>query len=75
MVQRHLRHREADLDTLGARGERRGERHGIDVGADAVEMVLGQPEHLHAERITEARLAQRLLDDLLVHRGVHRRGK
>ena len=75
MVQRHLRHREADLDALGARGERGGERHGIDVGADAVEMVLGQPQHLHAERVAEARLAQRLLDDLLVHRGVHRRRK
>ena len=76
MVRRHLRHREADLDTLGA------------FAASCAANVTGSTRRrrcrrsgarparaFHAERIAEARLAQRLLDDLLVHRGVHRRRK
>src|SRR5581483_3024452 len=33
---------------------------------DAVEMVLGQPHHIGAERVGERRLAQGLVDDLAV---------
>ena len=51
MVQRHLRDREADADLLRARGQRGGEAHGIDVGADAVEVVLREPQHLHPELV------------------------
>src|SRR5262249_22259772 len=49
-----------------------GEGDGIDVGADAVEVVLGEPEHVHAERIAQLRFLQRLLDDALIVRRVHR---
>jgi hypothetical protein len=75
MVQRHLRDREADLDLFRARRERRGESHRVDVRADAVEMVLGQPQHFHAELVAQLRLAQGLLDYLVVFLRVHRRGK
>ena len=51
MVQGHLRDREADAYLPRARRQRGGEAHGIDVGADAVEVVLGEPQHLHAELI------------------------
>src|SRR5437867_126783 len=71
-MQRHLGDGEADVDLLRAGGKRGGEADGIDVGADAVEVVLGEPEHLHAERIAQLCFAQRLLDDSLIVRRVHR---
>src|SRR5688572_29429277 len=74
-MQRHLRHREADMDLFRARRDRRREAHRIDVRADAVEVVLGEPQHLHAELVAKLCLLERLLDDLLVLRRFHRRGE
>ena len=72
VVQGHLGDGEADVDLLRAGGKRGGEGDGIDVGADAVEVVLGEPEHVHAEVIAQLRFVQRLLDDPLIVRRVHR---
>ena len=72
MVQRHLGDRETESDALRAPGQGRRERDRIDIGADAVEVMLRQPHHLHAELIAETRLGQRLLDDLLILLRVHR---
>jgi len=62
VVQRGLRHREADADPPGRHRQGGGEGDRIDVGAVAVEMVLGEPDCVEAERVGEARLRQRLLD-------------
>src|SRR3546814_4244468 len=35
-------------------------------------MMLGEPQHLHAELVAELTLAQRLVDDLAVLVGIHR---
>jgi hypothetical protein len=70
MMERHLRHREADADALGAGGQRGREGDGIDVGADAVEVMLGEPQHLHAQLVAEPPLTERLLDDAPVLVGV-----
>jgi hypothetical protein len=60
------------LDLLRGGGKRGGEGDGIDVGADAVEVVLGEPEHIHAERVAQLCFVQRLLDHALIVRRVHR---
>ena len=75
MMERHLRDREPDVDALGAAGERRGECHRIDVGADAVEVVLGEPQHLHPELVAKLRFTQRFLDDPVILIRLHRGGE
>src|SRR4030095_10209159 len=75
MVQRHLCNRESDADLFRARCQRGCKTHGIHVGTDAVKVMLRQPQPFHAQRVAKACFAQRLLDDLLVLGGVHRRWK
>ena len=70
MMQRHLRHREADLRALRGGRQRGGETDRIDIGADAVEMMFREPDHVEAEFIGQSCLAQGLVDDLAVARGV-----
>src|SRR5947209_18291959 len=51
VVQGHLRHREADLDASGARRNSRGKGHGVNIGAAAIEMMLGQPDGIEAQLV------------------------
>ncbi len=69
VMERGLRHREADQGTVRGNGNRGGEAHRIDIGANAVEMVLGEPDRIEAEGVGEPCLRQSLLD----HRAVLRR--
>jgi len=63
MMQRDLRHGEANPDLSGACGDRGRERHTVDVGTVAVEVVLGQPDRIEAEPVRRLRLIERLPDD------------
>ena len=51
MMQRHLRHREADLRPFRGHRQRCGEAHRIDIGADPIEVMLGEPDHVEAQLI------------------------
>ena len=66
MMQRHLRHREADLRALRCHRQRCREADRIDIGADAVEMMFGEPDHVEAQLVGQPRLAQCLVDHLVV---------
>ena len=70
VVQRHLRHGETDAGARGRHRQSGGEGDGVDIGADAVEMMLGQPDHVIAELVRKARLPKGFVDDP----GVIRRG-
>ena len=69
-MQRHLRDRETDLRPLRRHRKRRREGHRIDIGADAVEVVLREPDHVEAQLVREPRLAQGLVDHLTIARGI-----
>src|SRR6185437_10246161 len=69
VVQRGLHDREADPGMLQRSREHAGDPDRIGIDGDAVEMVLGQPDDVDAERIGQHRLADRLVD----HRAVPRR--
>jgi hypothetical protein len=69
-VQCHLCHREADLGVGGRARQSGGECNRIDIGANAVEMMLGQPDRVVAQTVGEQRFLERLVDDA----GVVRRG-
>ncbi len=66
VVQRDLRDGEADLDAAGRGGQRGGKAERIDVGADAVEMVLGQPQGVEAKLLRQPGLGDGLVDHALV---------
>src|SRR5262249_28294795 len=68
MVQRRLRHRKSDLDTAGHRGQRRGKADRVDIGADAVEMMLGQPHRVEAKLLGQLGLRDGFIDDAFVKR-------
>src|SRR5271166_6705684 len=70
MMQRHLGDREADPDSLRRYRQRGGKTHRIDISADAIEMMFGQPDHLEAQLVSEPRLAQGLVDHLTIVRGI-----
>src|SRR5215475_12292551 len=55
VVQRHLRYGKADLDTAGHRSQRSGKADRVNVGADAVEMMLGKPHRVKAKLLGELR--------------------
>ena len=63
MMQRGLHHGKADRRASRCGGERAGKAHRVDISADAVEMVLGEPDHIDAELVRQRRLAQGLVDD------------
>ena len=69
MMQRRLHDREPDLAASRRSGQRTGKADRVDIGADPVEVVLGEPDHIHAELVRQPSLAQRLVD----HRAVARR--
>ena len=58
VVQRGLDHREAERGALQRDCQRAGERDRVGIGADAVEMVLAEPDHVGAELVRQHRLAQ-----------------
>ena len=70
IIGRGKRHREADLDALGRRQDGGGEGDRVDIGAVAVEMMFGQPEHLHAELVAQLRLGDAVGDHVGVAIGV-----
>jgi len=51
-MQRYLRHRETDLDALGRRQHGSRKSHRVHIGAIAIEMMFGEPEHFHPKLIT-----------------------
>ena len=75
MVQRHLQYREAEFGAAGRGGKRAGKADRVGIGADAVEMVLGEPDHVNAEFVREPSLAQGLVDDGAVMPGIAAVGK
>ena len=66
VVERHLCDGEADPGVLYGRGEGSSEADRVDVGADAVEVVLGEPDGVEAEGIGEAGFFYRLLNDAAI---------
>src|SRR5690606_22543758 len=72
MMQRHLRHCEADPDPPGAGCEGSGEADRVDVCAIAVEMMLGEPDHVEAELVAEASLGDALVNDRMIEVGIRR---
>ena len=69
MMQRGLDDGEAEPRVTQRGGQRAGQGDRIGIDRDAVEMVLGQPDHVGAQLVGQRRLAQGLLD----HRAVLRR--
>ena len=70
VVERHLCDGEADPGVVYGRGEGGSEADRVDVGADAVEVVLGEPDGVEAEGVGEAGFFYRLLNDAAVIGGV-----
>src|SRR6516165_9652824 len=70
MMQRGLHDGKPDLAAPGRGGERTGESDRVDIGADPVEMVLGEPNHIDAELVGQPGFTQCLVDDSAVPLGV-----
>ena len=62
MMQRHLRHSETDFRMMRRGRQRGGETDRIDIGADAVEMMLRQPDDVEAQFVGQFRLTQGFVD-------------
>ena len=75
MVQRGLDDGEAEPGMTQRGGQRAGEGDRIGIDRDAIEMVLGQPDHIDAQFVGQRRLAQGLLDDRAVARRIAAIGK
>src|SRR5882724_1757148 len=75
MMQCRLHDRKADLGMPGRGRQRAGEGDRVDIGADPVEMMLGEPGHVDAELVAEQRLAQGFVDDDAVALGIAAVGK
>ena len=75
VVQRHLQHGKTELGLPRRRRQRAGKADRVGIGADPVEMVLGEPDHIAAEFVGEPCLAQRLVDYDAVPLGIAAVGK
>src|SRR5262245_28770865 len=75
MVQRYLSHGKADLDTAGRRGQRSSKTNRVDIGAYAVEMMLGQPDRIKAKLLGQLGLRDSFVDDASVQRRISALGK
>src|SRR5689334_25237439 len=75
MVQRHLGHGKPDLDTAGHRGQRSSKTNRVDIGADAVEMMLRQPYRVKAKLLRQLGLRDGFIDDAYVQRWIAAFGK
>jgi len=75
VVQRGLQDREAERGALQRDRQCAGKGDRIGVGADAVEMMLAEPDDIDAEPVGQHRLAQGLVDDDAVTRRVAAVGK
>ncbi len=75
VVQRHLQDREADFAVPGGGGERASKGDRVGIGADAVEMMLGQPDRVDAQFVGEPGFAQGLVDHDPVALGIAAVGK
>ena len=62
MVQCGLHDGKAELGAPGSSRQCTCEYDRVDIGADPVEMMLGQPNHVDAQLVGEQRLAQGLVD-------------
>src|SRR5271169_6847 len=62
VMQRGLHDGKADLAVPGRGGQCAGKADRVDVGADPVEMMLGEPYHIDPKFVGEPRLAQGLVD-------------
>src|SRR5215472_12849893 len=69
-MQGRLHDREPDLAASRRRRERARKGDRVDIGADAVEMVLGEPDHIDPELVGQPGFAQRLVDDGAVPLGI-----
>ena len=63
VMQRGLQHGEAERGALERDRQRAGKADRIGIGADAIEMMLAEPDNIDAELVGQHRLAQRLVDD------------
>ena len=70
MMQRGLHDCKADFAVPRRGGQCAGKADRFDIGADPIEMMLGEPDHIDAERVGEPRLAQGLVDHDAVPLGI-----
>src|SRR5215475_9029730 len=75
MVQRHLCHGKADLDTASHHGQRSSKTNRVDIGADAVEMMLCHPHRIKAKLLGQLGLRDGFIDDAYVQRRFAALGK
>jgi hypothetical protein len=70
MMQRCLHNRKANLAALGRSSQRTGKADRVDIGANPVEMMLGEPNNIDPELFGQPRFAQRLVDHDAIPRGI-----
>ena len=70
MTKCRLHNRKADLAMPRRSRQCAGNRDRVDIGTYAVEMMLGEPDHVDPELVGEPSLAQRLVDHDAVAFGV-----
>jgi hypothetical protein len=75
MMKCRLHNRKADLALPRRRRQYAGKGDRVDIGAYAVEMMLGEPDYVDPEFVGQPCLAQRLVDHDAVAFGVAAIGK
>src|SRR5262249_15863511 len=69
VMQGHLRHGKADLNSGGTRGNGRSEGHGVNIDAATIEVVFRQPDRIESELVTQLPFLQGLMNQRKVVRG------
>ena len=75
VMQRGLQDRKAERAAFQRDGQCAGKADRVGIGADAVEMMLAEPDDIDPELVGQHRLAQRFVDDDTVALGIAAIGK